>query len=86
VSIRAYRITEDHVNHGARCTILKDAIVYQFIGCDYGTSSGDTAHYGEECVSVTFESNGREPFFTVKRSLLEEVKAQNAIPVAGIDR
>jgi hypothetical protein len=37
-------------------------------------------------VSVTFESNGREPFFTVKRSLLEEVKAQNAIPVAGIDR
>lgn len=48
-------------------------IVYTCAYNDYGLSADDTRATGVRHISVTFESNGEYPFFTMPITGLEEI-------------
>jgi len=67
-----------------RYRVLKDAktepkavagsIVYEWTTGDYGLSADDTAVAGVPHISVTLNSNGDYPFFTIPECDLEEIE------------
>lgn len=49
-------------------------IVYDFMGCDYGLANDDTRATGVEHVSVSPNSSGEAPSFTIPKHHLQEIE------------
>jgi hypothetical protein len=62
-----YKLTEDRFEHKAG-TIVFDCYEY-----DYGLSNDDSRITGIRHISVTLDSDGRYPFFTVPEYQLEKI-------------
>ena len=71
--LKKYRLRKDttHLGDGNR---LAGTIVYKSAKYDYGLSSEESRHFGEEFKSVTEDSSGDYPYFTCPERILEEVK------------
>ena len=54
-------------------TVKAGDIVYDIRGYDYGLASDDTRIFGEDHKSVTWESDGSYPSFTIPKRLLKEI-------------
>lgn len=53
-------------------TIPSGSTVYQYTGYDYGLSLDDTNAFGTPHISVTFNSDGSVPFFTIPQEYVVE--------------
>jgi hypothetical protein len=72
MSIQAYRILKAPSHH----EIAIGTIVYEQTSHDYGLARDDTEHTGIEHITVTLNSNGDYPGFTIPRRYLEPIKSE----------
>lgn len=54
--------------------VVKGTIVYDLKGWDYGSANEDTRVFGNKHKSVTLNSDGDYPYFTVPESILEVIE------------
>ena len=69
--MKSYKLKVGHRSAGDSAGLPAGTICYDCAGYDYGCSSDDTRSTGIEHISVTLDSKGDYPFFTVPIDDLE---------------